>query len=255
MTKMSWSRSFSLALVVLLLFAGLAGAVTVTEEASPAEAEIGTEASSTYVIEELYQNPTLEEWTLEGETELANATWTVQLVDQAGNVVDTASDDGSTVSKEVSIEDDASQIRIRLVGTVPERSNWTYEPWQSFLFAELRQSRAGGTTNVIDSWTTAYYSNESLSARTAIDEAAVVVEESGNAEARETLNSSISAYEAGNFENAESLAQRAEQESTQAQQRSQQIRLVLYAVVALVVLAIIVGAVYWYRSKQTTSRL
>jgi len=245
-----------LVIVALVLSAGVVAGVSVSDEQTPADAAVGERVEVSYTLSELYQDPSYEQWTLRTETELSNVTWTFQLVDQAGNVRATNSADGQNASQPVNIDDGVSEIRVRVVGDVPAIENYTYDPAPTFLVAEFTHTREGGTSSTIDTFESRHYTSESQSARDAIDSAQAAIDAAGgNAQAEESLQSAISAYEGENFENAVRLAERAEREAGQAKQTQQRNQLILYAVAAIVVIAILLGLALWFRSRGPTSRL
>lgn len=245
-----------LVLVALLLSAGVVTGVSVSQDQGPSEAEVGRQVEASYTLTQLYQEPSYESWTLQAQTEMINVTWTFRLVDQAGNVVETNNADGQQVSQPVAIDDGVDQVKVQVVGEVPAIQNYTYNPPTSFLVAGFVHSREGGTTETIEVFGARSFTAESEEARLAIAEAESAIEAAGgNAEAEATLANAISAYEAENFDNAINLAEQAEQRASSAQQTQQRNQLIIYGVVALVVIAIIVGAVLWYRSQKQTSRL
>lgn len=256
---MSSSRSSRLLLVLLVALVcsvGIAAGVSVSDESTPTGARVGTSVEASYTLTELYQNPSFEEWTLRTETELTNVTWTFRLVDQAGNVVETNSDDGQNASQSISIDEDVSEVEVQVVGDTPPVENFSYEPAPTFLVAELRHTREGGTSSTIATYEARHFTDESQEARTAIESAQAAIDEAGgNDQAEESLQSAIAAYEGENFDNAVNLAERAEREAGQAQQTAQRNQLVLYGAIALVLIAIVVGVVYWYVNRDTGSRL
>lgn len=256
---MSSSPSSRLALVLvvaLLSTAGIAAGVTVSDESTPSDVPVGERVEATYTLTELYQDPSYEQWTLRGATELTNVTWTFELIDQAGNTVETNSVDGQNASQAISIDDDVSEVEVRVTGTVPSIENFSYDPAPSFLVAELAHTREGGTSEPLETYEARHYTEASNEARQAIEAAQAAIETAGgNAEAEETLQSAISAYEGQNFDNAGTLAERAEREATQAQQTRQRNQLILYGAVALVVLAVLIAVVYWFLNRDTGSRL
>ncbi|NIX19489.1 MAG: hypothetical protein GWN07_06455, partial [Actinobacteria bacterium] len=134
---------------------------------------------------ELFQNPSLEQWLLEGDTELDNVTWTVQVENQAGSQIDQQSYDGQTFEHQVSLENDHDLFRVTVTGTVPPVENYTYSPAETFVFAELNQARQGGTSDVIESYETHHYTEDSRAARQAIDEADAAIEAAGGHEEAE----------------------------------------------------------------------
>ena len=256
---MSSSRSSRLLLVLLVALVcsvGIAAGVSVSDESTPTGAQVGANVEGSYTLTELYQDPSYEEWTLRTSTELTNVTWTFRLVDQAGNVIETNSDDGQNASQSISIDEDVSQVEVQVVGDAPPVENFSYEPAPEFLVAELRHTREGGTSSTIETYEARHYTEESQEAREAIESAQSAIDDAGgNAEAEESLQSAIAAYEGENFGNAVDLAERAEREAGQAQATQQRNQLILYGAIALVVIAVVLGVVYWFLNRDTGSRL
>lgn len=257
---MNSSRSSSALLILVVTVvvgAGVAGAVTISEHNTPTEAQVGDRVTVSYVFSNLYTDPQYEQWTLQGETGLEDVTWAVQLVDQANTVHEQQSYDGAMFNQSVDIEQDTAEVRVEVTGAVPPVENWSYADGNPFLFAEFRLTRQGGTSAVIDTFDeTTRYTEESRQAREAIERAETAITDAGgNADAENTVASAISAYEAGNFENAVNLANQAEETAQRAQRGKEQRNLLLMGAGVVVLLAIIIGVVYWYRSRQTTSKL
>ena len=255
----SHSSRFLLVLVAIVISAGIATGVTVSDENTPADAEVGTTVEVSYTLEELFQDPNYEVWTLRGETELRNVTWTFELVDQAGNVGETNNADGQNVTQALSIDDGTSEVEVQVTGTVPPVEAFSYDPAPAFLVAELTHTREGGSSSSIERFEAGRYTDESREAREAIESAESVVESSESDQAQESLQSAISAYEGENFELAIQLAERAEREANQAEQAANQARqrnqLIVYGAIGLVVLLVVVGVVYWFVNRDTASRL
>ena len=255
---MNSSRSSSLAalLLVLLLAVGAAGAVTVDQADQPGEAQVGSDVQATFVLSELFQNPSLEQWILSGETELNNVTWTVQVDNQAGSQIEQESYDGQSFEHPVDLADGDNEISVTVTGTVPPIGNYTYDPEETFVFANLQQAREGGTSDVIEAFETHHYTEDSRSARQAIDAGQAAIDEAGgHEEAERTLNSAIDAYESGNFDLAVDLATQAEETADKAQSNQSRNQLILMAVGALVVIGLVVGAVLYWQRHRTHSRL
>lgn len=262
---MSWIRSSRsgvvLALVVLLVAAAApATAIDATAKGVPGETAVGDEVTSTFTVTEPFMNPSLEQWSLSGETELTNVTWTVTLFDQTGAKVGQQSYDGANFTHgNISADSGVSEIEVRVVGTTPSIEEYTYQPEEEFVVATLRQVREGGTENEIGSWSAHHYTTGtaaepgSKDARDAIESAQAAIDDANadTSEAEEVLGNAISAYEAGNFGNAVDLAQQAENNAEQAQQSSQRTQLLLYAGGGLVGLLVLVGGGYFvYQSRQ-----
>ena len=242
------SSKLAAAVVAVLLFGSLfAGSVAAVESSPqelPEESEVGTEFEATFEVTELFDE--FERWTLVGNTELDNATWTIRQFNQAGDQIVRQEADGSTAAQDVDIDDGTATVEVRISGTTPELGELSYDPPDRFLAANFTLERDGGTERVIGEHESHHYTQESREARQAIDSARDAVGDSGG-DAQSSLDSAISAYEGGNFENAISLAERAESEATQ----SQTIRTALLGVGAVIVLAILLGGGYWvYKSRQ-----
>lgn len=250
----NWNRCFSL-LVAALVVASLAApavAVETAEQQVPEEAEVGTTVEASVELTNLYDE--FEEWQLAGETELANVTWTVTYFDQTDARIGQESFDGQEFSgATITVADNTDRVVVRVSGTAPEidRDEYSYDPRQRFLLMDLEQERSGGTSNEIGGWEAHYFTAESSAARDMVDEAAAAVADAGDPDpAATSLQSAIDAYEAGNFDNAETNAERALTEAERAQNTSQRNRLLLYGGVGLVVVGLVGGGVYYYRSQQ-----
>ncbi|WP_121820610.1 DUF4398 domain-containing protein [Halostella salina] len=248
------------ALVALAAVPPAAALATVEADGAPAEAEVGEEVSTTYTFTELFSGDTPQEWTLRGETNLTNATWSVTAYDNAGNQIgETQSMGGSSFEYDVVADEAVTEIEVTLTGTTPEVENYTYDPQQSFRLAEFTEVREGGGTTEIDSWETNHYTSESGDAREALDSAQEAIdeaEESGAdvSEAESTFRNARQAYEsAEDFDLAISLAEEAESQATEAQESTEQTEqrntMLLYGGIGLVVLVLIGGAAYWYRQQ------
>jgi hypothetical protein len=254
MTKTSWSRFSKLALACLFVLSVAtvpAAAVSVGDSTVTSDAEVGTEVTATVTLTELYQNPSLEEWTLAGNTELTDVTWTVVYYDQTGSKVSQESYDGQSFSGASVVADDGtSEVEIRITGTVPSVDDYTYDPAQSFTVLALEQTREGGSTNEIDTWSATHYTEESREARTAIDDAAAAVEQVDDEEAERRLQNAKEAYNGEEFSLATDLAGQAQEQAEQTQQSNQRFRLALYGVGGLVVIGLLVGGFLYWRSQQ-----
>lgn len=249
-----------LALVVLLVsVATPASAVAASAEGVPGEVAVGEEVTTTVTITEPFKNPSLEQWTLTGETEMGNVTWTVTVFDQTGAKVGQESYDGANFTHpDVSADSGVSEIQVRVVGTVPAVEEYTYDPEETFLVAALQQVREGGTSNEIGSWSTHHYTTGatdpgSKEAREAIEsaETAIASASADTSEAESSLDNAIDAYEGENFGLAVELATEAEEKASSAQKSSQRTQLLIYAAGGLIALLVLVGGGYFvYQSRQ-----
>jgi len=242
------SSKLAAAVVAVLLFgslfAGSVAAVESTPQELPEESEVGTDFEATFEVTELFDE--FESWTLVANTELDNATWTIRQFDQAGSQTDRQDVDGATATEAIDIDDGTATVEVRVTGTTPELGELSYEPPDRFLAANFTLERDGGTERLIAEHESHHYTQESREARQAIDSASAAVGDSSG-DARSSLDTAISAYENGNFENAITNAERAEGEAEQ----SQTIRTALLGVGVVIVLAVLLGGGYWvYKSRQ-----
>ena len=263
MTTTSWNHSSRLtaALAVCLLVAAAvapAAAVSVAETDAPDSAEVGKEVEVTITLSELYKDPSLEQWELGGETELENPTWTIVYYDQTGSKVDQESFGRQEfTSDSVTASDGVAEVKVKLTGVAPEVSEYSYDPRQTFTAATVNQIPPGGSVNEITTTDIHHYTAESQDAREALDSAATAMEDAGNpAEAEETFGLAVSAYQSGNFDNAQKLADEAKTQAEQAQSTANRNRLLLMGAGALLVIGAAVGGFFYWRSQQdSTDRL
>lgn len=250
---MSWSRcSRALVVVAFLLTAAVVPALAVSTSADgvPAESQVGSEVSATYTFTELYSD--YESWTLHGETNLTDVTWTVRKYDQAGNQLSQNSYDGASFDSSVDISENTAEVVVRVRGTTPEVENFSYAPAQSYTLARFQLRREGGATQPLTGDEVMHYTEQSKPAREAIDAAADAVNGTSDEQARRSLNNAISAYNGENFELAIELATEAQAQAKQARQSRNTTQLIIYAAVGVVVLLLVVGGFYYYRAQQDT---
>jgi len=248
---MNSSRCFkTLVAIVLVLTAVVApvAAVSTSTQDVPDETQVGDEVSATVTVTELYSE--YESWTLHGETNLTDVTWTVRKLDQAGNRVSQTSYDGKTFNESVNIENDTARIEIQIRGTTPAVRNFSYEQKEQFLLSGFELLRQGGTQQDISQTRVHYFTEDSKTARQAIERASATVEDSGDSEAEATLSDAIEAYNDEEFGSATTFAANAETQAQQAQNTQNRNRLLVYAVATLLVIALFVGGVLYWRSQQ-----
>ena len=257
MTKMSWIRSSKrTALVVLLALslaaAGTAAGLSVTDQSAPDDAEAGQQVQASLVIEDPFVNTT-NQWTLEGNTELVDdtATWTVTVTDQGQQINETVYE-GQNFSRTLDTADGGDEVVIEVSGEVPSpEGSYSYDPPQSFTIYDLDRVTGNSQTDIPNATRSVHHhTNESRTARQAIDAAAEAVNESDSSSAEETLNRSISVFENGNFDDATGLANDAQSDAESAQESQETQQTLLYGVVAVVILLLVGGSVYYWRSQQ-----
>ncbi len=233
---------------------GVAGAVAIADHNAPTEVEVGTAQEATFTIEDLYTD--YNSWTLRGETELTNVTWTIEKQNAGDETIAGNSYDGQQVNESVALDQDTVTVLVQIRGTVPPITNYTYTPREQFIFASFQLVREEGASETISTHESFHYSEENQAARDAIAQAETAIENAGGHQsAEQTLNNSISAYENGNFDNAIDLAQQAESSATSASESQEQRRQLLIGLGILIVLGIVIGAVYWYRKNKTGAKL
>lgn len=251
--------------VLAVAFVGPATAITVDSEDAPTEAEVGSEVSASYQMSELFQNPTYEQWRLNGTTELTGSpTWQLELVNNQGNVMETEQKVGQNVTFETTL--DASQpiaeVRVTVTGDVPGLGNYTYEDRPSFAVTTLSQVPVAGSDQgnpkAIDTWTANQYTADSQAARQAIEAAQAAIDSASDAgastgDAEEDLQAAKEFYTGGDFENAINQAENAEEEANSAKNSAestqQRNNLLLMAGGVLVLLLLVGGGLYWYSQQ------
>ncbi|UPW01235.1 DUF4398 domain-containing protein [Halorussus gelatinilyticus] len=232
---------------------GPAAAMSASASGAPDKKQVGEDVTSTFTITKPFSE--YDTWTLNGTTELKDVTWTVQLYDQGGSKIGQKSYDGQSFDHALK-KSDAYEVKVIVKGTVPEVTNFTYDPAQKLTLAELHQVREGGSSEPIaDPWTFRPYTQESQEARDAIASAqdAIDAAESSGASvsgAEDTLDNAVSAFDAENFDNAADFANEAEKKAESSQQSNQQTQMLLYGGAGLLALVVVVGGVLWYRSNQ-----
>lgn len=258
MTRTNLSRCSELTAVLAvlaLLIAAVAPAAAVSVDRTdvPETGEVDSQVTATVTLTELYD--TYETWQLAGQTRLQDVTWTVTFVNQADNQVRQESYDGQNFTgATVDIGEGTAEVRVRVTGTVPAIEEYSYDPQQSFTLLGLEQTREGGTSNELANVSATHYSADSQEAREALESARAAIDAAGNpTTAEESFDAAVNAYEAGNFDNAVTLADRAETEAGQAESSQQRTQLILYGVGALVVLVVLGGGVVLFLRSRGDS--
>lgn len=237
-----------LCLVLALAVSGTAVAFDDSAEGLESEYQVGSDADVTYTLEDPFTDVP-NQYTLEGETELENVSWTVTVL-RAGSTVSQETYGGQNFSQELDVENGGDEVQIRLEGTAPEIENYTYDPEEEFVVAELtRISGENPTTFRTD--TANHYTQESREARQAIDQAQQTIDEAGGHEdAERLLGNAISSYEAEDFDNAIDLANQAQEQAESAQAASERNQLILMGVGGLIVVGLVVGGFLYWRSQR-----
>ena len=250
---MSWIRSSkSTALLVLFVLAvaavGTATAVSVDSTDAPEEAQVGDEITVTVTLTDLYNES--DNWTLNGSTQLTSVTgWEVTKIQPNGNENTESFDGQQAFETEIASGDNLEEVELTITGNVPEVENYTYRPRQTFVAGEFNRV-VGQNVNQIDSVEVHHYTNESRTARQAIADAESVVNGSDSQDAQSRLQTAIDAFEDSSFDVAQTNAEDARNTAESAEESAQTTQLIIYAVVALVVLGLVGGGIYYWRSQQ-----
>ncbi|GGM56748.1 hypothetical protein J2752_000905 [Halarchaeum rubridurum] len=256
---MNSSRCSKLALAAVVLLATAAGGALAVDASGdvPGSVEVGTQQETQFTFTEPFSGQ-YNEWTLRGETELTDVTWVVTTYDNTGAQVDSRVLNGQSFDYDLDASDGVTRVTVDLTGTTPPVERWSYAPAQSVTYAAFTQAQPGGSASVIETWDGVRpYTQASRDARGEIERAESAVESAaaGGAsvgDARDLLENAKSAYNAGNFDNAVSLANQAESRANAASssQRTQRWALIGGAVVVLLV--VIGGVVWWYLNQRDT---
>lgn len=255
---MNWNHCSRVALLAVLLVVAVAApvaAVSVSADQAPSEAEVGSTVDVTFTFTDLYTD--YDTWTLRGQTDLSQATWTVTTFDQTGAKINQQTYNNNSFGHKIAASNDVNKVTVRLQATVPEVSSWNYESPQTFRLAGFTEAQDGGASNVLESFSLQPFTSESKEARTAIDDAESAIEtaEASGADvagAESDVEDAVEFYNSGNFEQAVKNAEEAEEKANSAAASSEQTDLLIKAGIGLVVLLLIGGGIYWYLQQQTT---
>lgn len=236
---MSWthsSRILALGVVLALALgtAGVATAVTFDDSEVPDELEVGEQETVTVTMEDPFEEQP-DTWTLEASSGFEGGTVSIRAETVGG---DTLSESGQgTVSMDLSADDGINEVVIESTGTVPEIDSYSYENPEEENFVAVAVS--GGVQN---QWEVHRYTEESQNARERIDQASEGVSEDNS-----DLQSAISLYDNGDFE--QSMTEADSIVNSQESEEQTQTML-LFAGAAVVLIALLGGGYYVYSQKQ-----
>jgi len=253
LTHSSRTVALGVLLATVLVVSGTAAAVSF-EGQSPEAAQVGETVEMEVTMQEAFENPLPNSYTLQTDTQLNNADFTIRATDVAGDTVvqeDVASD---TATLDLSSEQGISEVTIIVEGEVPQMSEFNYQDRsvENYTAMELSRVVDNGTSTLDGGVFRAHrFTEQSRQARQAIDAANESVQGGGDAE--EDLNRAVAAYNSGNFQNAIDLAEDA-QSTAEGSQQTTQLLLIGGSVVVLV--AVVGGGAYvWKQRQQDTSKL
>lgn len=240
-------------LVVAGLLAGTAVAVSVANSDVPEESKVGDPAEASATITDLYEGEGNEEWTLVVNTELENTSWTIEYLDQTDSVLNTTEVSDRQAITGRTVAPPVDEIRIRVTGTTPPIEEFEYESDQTYVGLRIGQ-RMGGTEETVESWEVVHYTQDSRSARQALDAADQAIQDARDAGASvdsavTDFENAVQAYNGGNFELAQELANDAERKANDARQ-SDGLPILPIAGGVVVLVALAGGGIYYYRQQQ-----
>jgi len=232
-------------LAVVLGTAAPATAVSLSGDA-PDATETGEEVTMEVTLTEPFDDSN--QWVLKGETELENANWEVEVLDVAGDEITRQGATGQSFEQELNSEDGVAEVIITVEGEVPELDAFNYEDIEEEEYVAMELSRGvGDSETTLETYNAHRFTEDSNEARQALDEASEAVEASGSEEAQTQFDNAVEAYNAGEFELAMNLAEEAQNNANEAGQTRQ---FLLVGGAAVVVVLVLGGAVYLYRSRQ-----
>lgn len=203
------------ALVAVAALATPGAAVSATANQSPNATQIGENVTASYVLTDLYTDaPTA--WRLNASTGLDRATWVVTARGLDHRVLATRRGRGSSVTIPVRAARNVSEITVSVTGTAPAVANFTYparERYQVVSFAR----EDNGSSVAIDDWRAAHYTRASQAARTTLNASRAAIRDNGSdGELEEQFRFAVTAYRAGEFDLAGSIAADARQDAGRA---------------------------------------
>jgi hypothetical protein len=245
----------AIALVVLLVaVSGVAAqSVSTVDGEAPESAKIDSDVEVTYRITDLFEDTDAESWQLMVATELEDARWRVEYLNQGGEaeMTEEASGSSATLDPEVTASGNIVTIEVTVQGTTPDVDSWSYPKEETFTAVALTR-KGGNLEDDIVTLETHHYTRGSKQARSRLDDARSAIQAAedrgaGVAKAESTFESAKDAYLNGNFDNAKRLADEAEQQAKGSQESQQ---FLIYGAGAVVALLLIGGGIYAYRSRQ-----
>lgn len=251
MMKMNWTHyskllALGVLLAVALSTAGLVAAVSFDDSGVPDEVEVDDEVTINVSANDPFEDKPAT-WTIEAETDLDDADVTLRSVTVGGDVTTTSGDDGLELSQ----DDGVNEVHVEVVGTVPAIANWNYDDPDEENVMVLEINDADGPT--VDRWEVHRFTEDSKTARQAIDDASETVSEHGDTDAQDRLDEAIVHYNNGEFDRAVNAAEDAEDQALAGGELRE---MLLIGGGVVLVIGIVGGGVFYWKKRQTdTSKL
>lgn len=204
------------AVVALVATAGLAGALSF-EQSVPEESEVGTTATASVEVTDLYDDHA--EWQIAATTELEDPEWTAELYSD-GDLLEERSNADDTLDP-IELDEDASdapdEIRVEVEGEVPAVEEWSYEDGQPIAAIEL-VGHDGESEFDVQRWSTDRFTTGdpgSAEAASALDDTRDAIDAASDdgedvAEAEDLFDDAVAHYDDGEFADAVETAEEAE---------------------------------------------
>lgn len=252
MKKMNWTHSskgivLGVLLAIAFVMVGTATAVTVAGTA-PDAAEVGDTVEMQVTVEDPFDGQD-DQWTLQGETELEGASWSVESVNVGGDRVNRVDTTGDTFEIGLDSGDGVNEVTVELQGTVPEMTVFDYrdQDAENYVAMGLSVEESGASLQGMP-LEAHRFTEESREARQAIDDARDVVGEDSD-----ELDTAITLYESEQFEEATAEANEVREDAEGAEQTRS---FLLLGGGAIALLLVVGGVFYLYKQRQQdTSKL
>jgi len=251
---MSWTHCskgaiLGVLLAVSLVAVGTAAAVSVSGDAPDAQ-NVNDTAEMNTTIEDPFDGPP-SQWTLRATSEMENVSWSYEIYEQGSRIDSGATDeDVLELNLDSTGQSTPDEIIIRVNGDVPDDIDYNYEDEsaENYTVMTVENQDSG---EELERYEAHRHTDGSQSARQAIDDAQAAIDELDNPpeEAQKQLDRAISAYDAENFENAQSLAEDAQ--STAEEEGGSGLPLPLIGAAVVLVLVVVGGAAYYMKGQQS----
>lgn len=253
---MSWTHYskgaiLGVLLAISLVVVGIAAAISTTGT-QPEPANVNDTVTMNATVEDPFEGQP-DQWTLRADSELKNATYSVEVYEQDRLVVQDGDQGSVNVSLDRSGQTTPDRIEITVTGEVPDDIQYDYQDRSKENYTVLTLTNAD-TGEQLRSWDGHRYTDGSQEARSAIEDAEAAIDklDDPSEDVQNRLDEAISAYNAGNFDNAVSIANDTQSmaEAEREEEKSSGLPLTLVGGVVLVLLLAVGGGAYYWQTQQ-----